>query len=426
MASFRPTNRLFPPRFIHFCLSLIFLFGGWRVCVQATDSSITDLTDAEKQALEDKQDRLDDIKAKIKAYQKIVALKEKQGAALSDQLESLEAQAATLQLQIDSNAQTLTELEGSIKQLTERVREKQRTIITQKHLLSQLLQTYYAERMTLAQLPLASALADGNVLQEQDWSSETGEKLRDLLSSLQELQASLEVEQATLENKHQAADTLRLQLSQRSDYLESVKDDKSELLTKTAAEAKKYTALVDDLEKERESIENEIENIETGKIDDLDLKDVPKFSHGLLAYPVKQITISQGYGKTTFTRWYKFHNGVDFSVPSGSSVFAAADGKVVTIGNNGRYAYGRYIAIDHGNGLVTMYGHLSSYKVKVGEKVKRGEVIALSGSTGYSTGPHVHFTVFATKSYDVVASKNVKSVTDIPVGATIDPRKYLP
>ncbi len=158
---------------------------------------------------------------------------------------------------------------------------------------------------------------------------------------------------------------------------------------------------------------------------------MPAYKKGLLSYPVKNIAISQGYGKTSFaksSRYYKngFHNGIDYALPSGSDVLAAANGKVVAIGNNGKYAYGKWMAIDHGNGIVTLYGHLSAYKQSKGDRVGRGEVIAKSGNTGYSTGPHLHFTVFSTKSFVVVASKKVSSVKDIPVGATVNPKNYLP
>ena len=81
-------------------------------------------------------------------------------------------------------------------------------------------------------------------------------------------------------------------------------------------------------------------------------------------------------------------------MPIGTKILAAADGKIVAMGNNGRYAYGRWMAIDHGNGIVTMYGHLSAYVKSKGLPSKQGTWDRRSGNTGNSTGPHLHFTVF--------------------------------
>jgi uncharacterized protein YjdB/murein DD-endopeptidase MepM/ murein hydrolase activator NlpD len=89
------------------------------------------------------------------------------------------------------------------------------------------------------------------------------------------------------------------------------------------------------------------------------------------------------------------HLGIDIGVPSGTSVMAAADGTVTFAGISGSLTtgYGRLIEINHGNGLVTRYGHNSSLVAKAGQKVKRGDLIAKVGSTGVSTGPHCHFEV---------------------------------
>jgi len=106
----------------------------------------------------------------------------------------------------------------------------------------------------------------------------------------------------------------------------------------------------------------------------------------------------------------------------GTAILAAADGKVVGTGNLGNLAYGKWIAIDHGNGLVTLYGHLSAIGVSKGEKVTRGKTIGKMGSTGDSTGPHVHFTVYATNSYEVTNYQG----KSLPVGASVNPRQYLP
>lgn len=85
------------------------------------------------------------------------------------------------------------------------------------------------------------------------------------------------------------------------------------------------------------------------------------------------------------------HGAIDIGVSTGTNVYACLDG-TVTIAQYSDSA-GNYIEIDHGNGYVTKYMHNSQLKVSVGDKVTAGQVIALSGSTGYSTGPHVHFQI---------------------------------
>lgn len=87
----------------------------------------------------------------------------------------------------------------------------------------------------------------------------------------------------------------------------------------------------------------------------------------------------------------KFHPGMDFSAPIGTDVYATGDGKVVAMG--WETGYGNRIVIDHGFGYRTVYAHLSKFRTKLGKKVLRGEVIAEVGSTGRSTGPHLHYEV---------------------------------
>ncbi|MFZ1654985.1 MAG: peptidoglycan DD-metalloendopeptidase family protein [Candidatus Moraniibacteriota bacterium] len=409
----------------------IALCGVPGLVAQAEDTLQT-LTDEQQEIIDDRQDELDDIKAKIKAYKEIVSLKQRQGAALGDQIEGLEAQAKILELQMEQNKKTLSEIQSEVRILAERISQKEGFILKQREILSEIMRGYYADQSTLIPTEfIVNASRIANPLQESEWKSETGGKVSEVLSSLKALREGLKTEHAALIEKETAADTLRLQLEEQDARLDSTKSSKAQLLAKTQSEVQKYDALVDDLEKQREEIEDEIQSIESGKIDALDTKDLPVFSKGLLGYPLKSVTITQNYGKTSFAKksgFYKsgFHNGIDFGAATGTSVLAAADGKVIAIGNNGRYAYGRYIAVDHGNGLVTMYGHLSSVSKKLGDKVKRGDTIAKSGNTGNSTGPHVHFTVFSAKSFDIVPSKIVSSLKDIPVGATVNPKVYLP
>lgn len=109
--------------------------------------------------------------------------------------------------------------------------------------------------------------------------------------------------------------------------------------------------------------------------------------------PVEQGRIGSTFGNRVdpFNRRLAFHSGVDFTLPSGSPVRASAGGKVRAAGRWG--GYGKRVEIDHGNGLVTRYAHLSSIQVRVGQVVTPGQQIGKVGSTGRSTGPHLHFEV---------------------------------
>ncbi len=101
--------------------------------------------------------------------------------------------------------------------------------------------------------------------------------------------------------------------------------------------------------------------------------------------PVTNYTITSYVGP----RWGRNHNGIDLAVPVGTDVYSSASGVVIQSGWNG--GYGISIYVDHGNGIIVRYGHLSESYVTVGQTVSQGELIGLSGNTGNSTGPHLHF-----------------------------------
>ncbi|MDF3934898.1 M23 family metallopeptidase [Pseudomonas citronellolis] len=109
--------------------------------------------------------------------------------------------------------------------------------------------------------------------------------------------------------------------------------------------------------------------------------------------PVDQARLGSAFGNRVdpFNRRLAFHSGLDFSAPSGTEIQAAAGGRVIAAGPFS--SYGNRVEIDHGNGLVTRYAHLSRAYVKVGEVVMPGQRIAAMGSTGRSTGSHLHFEV---------------------------------
>ena len=103
-------------------------------------------------------------------------------------------------------------------------------------------------------------------------------------------------------------------------------------------------------------------------------------------WPVHGV-LTSGYG----WRWGRMHEGIDLAVPMGTPVVAAATGTVIVAGWLG--GYGNLVVVDHGNGFATAYGHNTSVTVGVGQSVAQGQLVAYSGNTGHSTGPHVHFEV---------------------------------
>lgn len=116
-----------------------------------------------------------------------------------------------------------------------------------------------------------------------------------------------------------------------------------------------------------------------------------------------------------------FHSGVDMQAKRGEKVLATADGKVIQASNNGYY--GRFVEISHGNGFTTHFAHLQEYKVKKGAKVKRGQVIGLAGSSGRSTGVHLHYELCLNgKLIDPVT---FMQTADLSKGAAIDEFKAV-
>lgn len=130
------------------------------------------------------------------------------------------------------------------------------------------------------------------------------------------------------------------------------------------------------------------------------------FAKALPDFIPLQGRISDGFGyrEDPFTKEQQFHSGIDIAAPYGGDVRAAGAGKVVFVGRKG--GYGKLVVIDHGYGITTYYGHASKLLVKEGQQVGKGEVIAKVGSTGRSTGPHLHFEI---------------RINDVP----INPLKYI-
>jgi len=233
-------------------------------------------------------------------------------------------------------------------------------------------------------------------------------------------------------------------LKSRKEILADQEEGKKELLTETKNQESVYQTQLQKLRAEQQKILDEISDIEIQLKKGFDSSSVPSKRPGLFTWPVVLKTdggvgrITQNYGETAYsTRFYKGkpHNGMDIAAPIGTQVRAAMDGKIVRVDYNGwYYQYGRYILIDHGNNITTLYAHLSQSAVSSGQTVEKGQLIGYVGNTGFSTGAHLHFGTYATPSggWTQVTSRTEGGLVSIPpasglvpIGVTLNPLSYL-
>lgn len=190
---------------------------------------------------------------------------------------------------------------------------------------------------------------------------------------VQALAASAAAEQRSVVTRLTASrDALVVAQQEKSATLASIKDDRNAVLEE-----------IEGLEEQSAELAARIrESQQSSSVPPI----VPPGGSGVLGWPVSG-PVTSGFGM----RWGRMHEGVDVAVPSGTAVRAAAAGSVIYVGWLG--GYGNLVVVDHGGGLSTAYAHNSSFAVSQGQSVAAGEVVAYAGSTGHSTGPHVHFEV---------------------------------
>lgn len=351
-------------------------------------------------------------------YEKMIQLKTKSIINISGQIEYIDQQQVKNQKNLQETTTQIKTLEEKISDLKKNIEEKEKSINYQRKMLSGLMQSYYDyDQQGILELVLfENSMSES--LNQSDYIEQSGTKVSEILEEIKNTQKELIKDKDELNGDYEKTEKLKEKLQVEKSNLQSSENQKQTLLTKTQTEKEKYEKLLSD-------IEDEIYSLESNK--SVDYSNVPAAKGGYLDYPVSIVKITQGYGMTSFAKKGAYggkpHNGIDFGIKSGE-VFAVKSGTVIGVGNNGKYAYGKWVAIDHGDGLVTLYGHFSSQSVSKGQKVKMGQKIGTSGNTGFSTGPHLHFSVFDKKSFGTVESKYVKGLM-IPTGASINPMKYL-
>lgn len=224
-------------------------------------------------------------------------------------------------------------------------------------------------------------------LQREEFISRVLRSDMELIRSVRERIAEVEAKEAEIERQRALQGELMASLNaQREAQTQDLARQKA-VYDRLEGERSELEAMIARQERDSESVRS---MLQPGNRASEELRGAEAEWTGGLILPVAgRMTSRFGRRFHPVLHVWKLHTGVDFGVPTGTAVHAAAGGVVVHSGWLG--AYGNAVVIDHGGGVSTLYGHCSSLSVRTGQSVTAGEVISYSGSTGYSTGPHLHF-----------------------------------
>lgn len=385
------------------CLILVFLLSllpSGMVKAGSLEESIRQKQSAISQAQEERkklQSGLSDIRSMVKELEKSKNNLETYVAELDQQLAALEARIEELQNQIEAKkleveqakkdleqaeavaARQYTDMKGRLRYMYENSRGDGylEVILTAKSFSDVINQAGYIEKLSSY---------DSRKLLEYRQNVEYMQLCRQTLEEEEEV---LKETEASLRTEQESVNTLIGEKEKQIVAFQGDISNKEAAISDYEAEIAEQNATISALEKAVAADKAKL--AEANRL---------KYDGGMFQMPCPGYKrISDDYGNRIHPTLnvQKFHNGVDFAAPSGSPILAAYDGRVVAASYNG--SMGNYVMIDHGDGLYTIYMHASKLYVSNGQNVGKGEQIAAVGSTGRSTGPHLHFSVRLNGSY---------------------------
>ena len=382
---------------------------------------------------------------------------EQEIAQYESELNVLNSSAQTLQTNVDSLNTTKTKLTKQIQLAKSQISQagNQITVLTSQINTNE--SKVENDQKILSGLILAINQDDSTSEAEALLNSESLSTFFDYRASVDRIENALQQNVADLQNVSQTlknneseseskkAELLNLQnkLNDQKNLVQYSQTQVNQLLTSTKDKQSNYQALLDQKIALRNSFNQEMVNFESQLNLKINPNSVPTPSPGILLWPldIGKIIITQYFGNTAFAKANPQvydgmgHNGVDIAASIGTPVLAAMEGIVQGTGNTDltcpNASWGKWVLIQHPNGLSTLYAHLSIIKATTGESVQTGDVIGYSGETGYATGPHLHFTVYASEGVQILQkpSKVCNATYTMPLAdlqAYLNPLSYLP
>ena len=371
--------------------------------------------------------------------QDLIALREEQ-AKLKEQSDALQAQInenqqqtqtlvsrkADIDQQMEVSRQTIENLNAQIQQYSLLIAQKQDELdasVAEE----QALQQQYKTRLRAMEetgsvsywsiLFKASSFSD--LLDRVDMIREIAKSDQLMLEKLAAASEEIESERAELETQLTGLETARQELAEQQSALEAQRAESDMLILQMTAEFAALSDEYDAAEAAKDELLEQIKKTETEYFNALSAEEaarlaalnaqnnnkVPATASGASSesgflYPLPyavEITSPFGMRHNPVTGQYSSHSGVDFGAGQGTSIYACKSGTVTVAGY--AEAWGYYVTINHGDGYSTLYAHMTNYTVSTGDYVAQGDVIGYVGSTGWSTGPHLHLSVLYNGAY---------------------------
>lgn len=369
--------------------------------IQELEDSIKEKQEQIKKAEEDRNK----LKGSITDIQKMVDNLEKEKTDLSNYVSKLDADMGEIQDKINELTDLIATKEEEIAQAEADLEEAERIQLEQYKAMKARIKFMYEKGDSYYLELIFNAKNFGDMVNKADYieqlSAYDKNKLEEYIANCEYVEAcklSLEAEKATL-------DEAKAQVEEEEANLEKLIDSKRDEINAKAYDITNKEQAIKEFEAdlaERDAIIRTLEAAVTEQKKKLleESGNVITYDGGMFAWPAPKYTrISDDYGWRThpILGVQQFHNGIDMASPAGSPILCAYDGEVVAAAYSS--TMGNYIMVNHGNDLYTIYMHASALYVSQGDKVVRGEKIAAVGSTGRSTGNHLHFSVRVSGDY---------------------------
>ncbi|MGI9952197.1 peptidoglycan DD-metalloendopeptidase family protein [Moorellaceae bacterium AZ2] len=337
--------------------------------------------------LNDLQQQQKELQAKIKEQNQILQSRESEGQELLEQLEKLEAEIKAKEQEIQRLDAELKAAQARVDQAAAELAQAEAAQEKRINLFRQRLKEIYQNGQVSYLEVLLQSASFSDFLVRMELLGKIAENDMRLVEEIKAERERIAAKKAALEAERDGVAKLKRQADGERALLASRQAEKRQLLARVEEEKKRVAQALDELEALSRQIAAKIRAIQEQNRRQLGPRGTSQLLWPLRGYT--SISSPFGWRIHPLLKTQRFHSGIDVPAPIGTEVLAAEDGQVISTGYLG--AYGNHIIIDHGGGFSTMYAHLSAILVREGQEVKRGQVIGRVGSTGWSTGPHLHF-----------------------------------